>query len=166
MTAWLGDQQQTQNQDNYSATRWGLNPLPNHLASLYRGIDFGDGRIAYPPGGAMRGYGGGGNVNSTNRFYSYPPGGTTVNRAALSDRPDWLSTMFAPRAAGTQQAMGYQSPGGGGMPAMPYPFSLPNQMGLGDFYTPHQPGQAQMVGNSTIGANFLGGSYQPRMRNP
>ena len=44
-------------------------------------------------------------------------------------------------------------------PQMSFPFQLGN-MGLGNYYTPHQPGQAQ-TGASTVGANFIGG-YAPR----
>ncbi len=46
----------------------------------------------------------------------------------------------------------------------PFPFDLPGQMGLGNFYTPHGMGDAQNVPNSTIGANFLGSGYMPRRR--
>lgn len=36
-----------------------------------------------------------------------------------------------------------------------YPF----QLGLGDYFTPHGPGDAQNVANSTVGANFLGSQW-------
>jgi len=85
----------------------------------------------------------------------------------------WLRAQAA-RNGGmlTQPGTGYQSPMGqpaqGQQPSGQGMFQgLPqglNTNSLGDFYSPHPPGQAQQVGNSTVGANFLGGSYAPRMR--
>ena len=55
------------------------------------------------------------------------------------------------RAPAQQQQQGY-----GG-----FPFWLPS-MGLGNFYTPYGPGDAQNVPNPTLGANFLG--QQPNLQ--
>ena len=41
----------------------------------------------------------------------------------------------------------------------PFPFNFSQQLGLGDFYTPHGPGDAQNVANSTVGANFIGNQW-------
>lgn len=40
-----------------------------------------------------------------------------------------------------------------------YPFQFPELAGLGDFFTPHGPGDAQNVGNNLAGANFIGDQW-------
>jgi hypothetical protein len=49
----------------------------------------------------------------------------------------------------------------GQQPQSQYPFQLGQQLGLGDYFQPHAAGDAQNMGNSTVGANFLG-PYAPR----
>lgn len=63
--------------------------------------------------------------------------------------------IFSPRFAGQPQQQGG------------YPFGLPNMgatqnYGLGGYFTPHWIGDAQNVGNTTAGANFLGQQPVPQ----
>src|SRR6185503_10388573 len=90
-----------------------------------------------------------------------PGGGWMARNAGMVQQPGQAGPSTAtfgrrqPQGQGAGALDQSQYPPGG----YQYPFQFPEMMGLGDFYTPHGPGDAQNVPNAAPGANFIGNQW-------
>ena len=98
--------------------------------------------MAQHPGGGYLGGGGG------QPWYNGKTGQWQTGPYQLQRGGGMSNGLLAPTA---QQQGGFQLPSTA--------TNFPQQLGLGDFYTPHGPGDAQNVANSTVGANFIGNQW-------